>query len=102
MMRGLGGSATVLGDSLETWWSKADVKLELFERHKADVLRTGEQVQIVAINRATGYMGSVTAPIKLQTNNGRTSIDVPFEKLILRPPNLKVYAQTTNLEPNWG
>ena len=93
MMRGLGGSATVLGDSLQTWWSKADVKLELFERHKADVLRTGEQVQIVAINRATGYMGSVTAPIKLQTNNGRTSIDVPFEKLILRPPNLKVYAQ---------
>ena len=93
MMRGLGGSATVLGDSLETWWSKADVKLELFERHKADILRTGEQVQIVAINRATGYMGSVTAPIKLQTNNGRTSIDVPFEKLILRPPNLKVYAQ---------
>lgn len=78
---------------LTDWWSKANVKLELFDTNKADFLRTGEQVQIVAINRPTGYVGSVTAPLKLNRENDRTTIDVPIDQLKLGPPNLKVRAE---------
>ena len=32
--------------------------------HAADALRPGESVQIIAINRPTGYMGSANAIIQ--------------------------------------
>ncbi|GAA6152197.1 hypothetical protein NBRC116587_16160 [Pseudoteredinibacter isoporae] len=82
--------------SLEDWWSKTGIKIELFEGRKADYLRMGERVQIVAVNRATGYVGSVTSVLEHSQLDQGTSIAVDISKLVLRPPNLKIRAERTS------
>lgn len=82
--------------SLEDWWNDTGIKIELFEGRKADYLRMGERVQIVAINRATGYVGSVTSVLEHSQLAEGTSIAVDISKLVLRPPNLKIRAERTS------
>ena len=55
--------------------------------HEADHLRTGEQIQIIAINRPTGYIGSVITTLKNSAESGIMDFEIP--PLVLRPPNLK-------------
>ena len=56
--------------------------------HEADHLRTGEQIQIIAINRPTGYIASVITTLKNSAESGIMDFEIP--PLVLRPPNLKV------------
>jgi hypothetical protein len=52
-----------------------------------DNLRAGEKLKLIAINRATGYMGSVTTVIESPSDG---YLDFPIDKLVLAPPNLKI------------
>lgn len=54
---------------------------------RADFLRAGEEVKIIAINRPTGYIGSVTTTVHIPTDG---SFSVKIDDLVMRPPNLKV------------
>ena len=51
---------------------------------KPDFLRPGEQLNIIAINRATGYIGTRTTRI--------FGIALPATPIQLQPPNLKIFA----------
>ena len=87
-----------LGDNFgdfELWKAAGQMKPELHKR-KADHLRPGELVRIIAINRATGYMGSITLPLQSAAAenggppNSVQEISFPIDSLIMKPPNLKV------------
>ncbi len=54
---------------------------------KADFLRPGEEVKIIAINRPTGYIGSITTTVHTPIDGSYT---VKIDNLVMRPPNLKV------------
>jgi hypothetical protein len=41
-------------------WASATKVTEPFQKRNADHIRPGEQLQLIAINRASGYNGSVT------------------------------------------
>jgi hypothetical protein len=41
-------------------WASATKVTEPFQKRNADHIRPGEQLQLIAINRASGYIGSVT------------------------------------------
>ncbi len=61
---------------------------------QADHLRPGEKVRIIAINRATGYLGSHIQELQA-AGNGGTNLEISFnvDDIILLPPNLKVWAE---------
>ena len=59
---------------------------------EADHLRVGEEVQLVAINRKTGYIGTSKANVG-SGGQGSSRIDFPIQDLVLRPPNLKAKVQ---------
>ena len=54
---------------------------------RANFLRPGEEIQLIAVNRPTGYIGTVTATLEAPDDG---MLDFPIDKLELRPPNLKV------------
>lgn len=60
----------------------------------ADHLRPGEKVRIIAINRASGYLGSLSVPLQAAGNEG-TNLEISFnvDDIQLLPPNLKVWAE---------
>lgn len=70
--------------------SHAGINPELHER-KADHLKPGDQIRIFAINRATGYMGSVDTYIRGSGENGDLSF--PIEPILMGPPNLRIWAE---------
>jgi hypothetical protein len=45
----------------------------------------------VAINRATGYIGTARTPLTSAAGNAMASVEVP--EITLRPPNLKIWAE---------
>ncbi|MEZ4329948.1 MAG: hypothetical protein R3B40_32260 [Polyangiales bacterium] len=70
-----------------------DMPLNLAQTQAA-FLGPGDQVQIIAINRATGYMGTLRATMELEPD-GTTRIRTGTEPLIMSPPNLRVEARRT-------
>lgn len=54
---------------------------------KADFLRPGEEVKIIAINRPTGYIGSINTTVHTPIDGSYTVI---IDQLVMQPPNLKV------------
>ncbi|RFA25355.1 hypothetical protein CAI21_19420, partial [Alkalilimnicola ehrlichii] len=60
---------------------------EFLKIRDIDQLRPGEAVQVVAINRKTGYIGTATTTLTPPTGG---MIDVRINGLQLGPPNLKV------------
>ncbi|MFT6221873.1 MAG: hypothetical protein ACJA0C_001281, partial [Candidatus Endobugula sp.] len=78
-------------------WASDSLLSKPFQQREADHLRSGEFVKIVAINRATGYMG--TARVQLTSAGdsvngpatGLLSVTVP--PITLTPPNLKIWAE---------
>ncbi|NYZ65595.1 hypothetical protein H0A36_06190 [Endozoicomonas sp. SM1973] len=76
-------------DDWSDWQAKNKMNPALFER-KADHLRTGEPIRVIAINRATGYIG--TALTTLGGTQAGGNITSPVPTIILSPPNLKVWA----------
>lgn len=83
-------------NSLEAWQSEAGLSESLRGR-ETDSLRPGESVKIIAINRPTGYIGTVNTTIEPSTEGGR--LDFPIDKLQLAPPNLKVKAERVYIVP---
>ncbi len=57
-------------------------------KNRPDFLRPGEEINIIAINRATGYIGSQRVRLK-------DVLNIPTEALKLYPPNLKIIATRT-------
>ncbi|MCI2285252.1 hypothetical protein L3081_20055 [Colwellia sp. MSW7] len=70
--------------SYENWATEYQLT-EPFQQKKSDYIREGETIKIVAINRATGYMG--TASAKIDRTSGVLTVLAP--PIVLRPPNLK-------------
>jgi hypothetical protein len=84
------------GGQYQQWQLSGQMNPKFYQR-RADHLRPGELVRIVAINRATGYMGSITTPMQAAGTSGSTGeISFPIDDIVLGPPNLKIWAERTN------
>jgi len=71
-------------------WAVANQLTEPFQHKASDYIREGETIKIVAINRATGYMGTTRVPL---TRNFLGDLSVLAPPIALRPPNLKIWAE---------
>ena len=74
-----------------TAWATANKMAEPFQQRDADHLKPGEFVKVVAINRATGYVG--TARVELKFEEGVPGITVEAPEIAMAPPNLKIWAE---------
>ncbi len=83
----LGFSGTNLA-GLVAWQEAIGFPEEMIGR-KANALRPGELVKLIAINRPTGYIGTVTAVLQ---NPNLGTIDFGIDQIVMRPPNLKIQA----------
>ncbi|WP_396589154.1 hypothetical protein [Bermanella sp. R86510] len=75
--------------AFDKWQAESKINPALHSQ-QSDFLRVGEQLRIVAINRATGYMGTVTTELTGTQIGGDVSVYVP--PIVMGPPNLKVWA----------
>jgi len=82
-------------EPLELWQSKTGVNKEL-RGWRRDHIRTGEQLKVMMINRATGYMGSTIATYGENTQKGGI-ISFSPQKLAMLPPNLKIKVERRRL-----
>ncbi|MGR6871837.1 hypothetical protein ACU6U9_05905 [Pseudomonas sp. HK3] len=73
----------------ENWQALSKMNPDL-HAHKSDFIRNGEQLRIVAINRATGYIGTVITELTGPRDGGDVTVPVP--PIIMGPPNLKAWA----------
>ena len=64
----------------------------LYQR-EADHLRPGERVRIIAINRASGYLGSKSVELQAAGNGDALELSFNVEDIELLPTNLKVWAE---------
>ena len=76
-------------------WQSAGGFKEEFQRRSANHLKAGETVRIIAINRPTGYMGSVRVELQSAAATGNL-LNFPSQRIELAPPNLKVWAERKN------
>ena len=74
------------GDPLVAWQQMIGTSPDLVGR-EVNFLRAGERVKLIAINRATGYMGTVVTTIQTAREG---MLDFPIDRIHLAPPNLKV------------
>lgn len=74
-------------------WTVANQLEEPFQARASDHLKSGEVIKIVAINRATGYVGTARARLLSAGDNGTTRLTVEVPTMTMRPPNLKVWAE---------
>ena len=74
------------------WQSAAKMAPELHAR-AADHLRSGEEVQLIAINRSTGYIGAVTTTLRSANEGGLAEISFPIQEILMGPPNLRITAR---------
>ncbi|WP_144395382.1 D-Ala-D-Ala carboxypeptidase family metallohydrolase [Pleionea sediminis] len=72
------------------WQSAAGMDESLHQR-KADHIRPQEKIRVIAINRKTGYMGSVRTTYGKFITDGYISMNI--DKIVMRPPNLKVIVE---------
>ncbi len=80
----------------KAWQQVSNMNPKFYER-EADHLRIGEKVKIVAINRATGYMGSITTAVKSGGSSGSSQLlSFDISNIIMEPPNLKVWAKRSS------
>src|SRR5690554_1183265 len=87
----LGNYATA--QNYADWQAKSGINPELHQR-QADHLKPGDRVEIVAINRATGYMGSVQTTMQAAGENGLgRNLSWDIEEIKLQPPNLKIWVE---------
>ncbi|WP_211342563.1 hypothetical protein [Permianibacter aggregans] len=89
MIRGAMDAGNPLRGNFTDWQAKAKMNPELYQR-KADHLRPGENLRIILINRQTGYIGSLTTPLKNINQGGYGAISFPIAEIKMLPPNLSV------------
>ncbi len=71
-------------------WQATQFVAEDF-RGETDSLRVGEPLQVVVINRATGYIGIAdTAVEAVSQASGQSPLAIPLGDIFLQPPNLKI------------
>lgn len=76
------------------WQQDSNMAPEFQQLRDADHVRTGEVLEIWAINRATGYIGSKEIVLgENQLSFGQIDTWVP--DIEMRPPNLKIWAERT-------
>ncbi len=66
---------------------------EPFQTREADHPKPGEFVRVVAINRATGYIGTTRVQLMSAAENPLDLINIDVPEITLRPPNLKIWAE---------
>ena len=98
MLRGPMDSAINSGRLHSTKWLLARLCHQLqtrrtFQKREANHLKPGEWVRIVIINRPTGYIGTQRVQLKDASTNAGSSLNVPIDDIVLRPPNLKIWAE---------
>ena len=83
------------GGQYEQWQVSGQMNPKFYQR-RADHLRPGEQVRLIALNRATGYLGSLSTTLKA-AGSGADNLEIsfPIEDIVLGPPNLKIWAERT-------
>jgi len=82
------------GDANFAKWQSAGGFKEEFHKRTANHLKAGEMVRIIAINRPTGYMGSVR--VQLQSASEASAgglLNFAGQRIEMGPPNLKVWAE---------
>ena len=107
LLRGENDSSLNIGggidrrQSFEDW--ATDYQLtEPFIQRQSDHPRPGEILQIVAINRATGYIGTARVPLLSPAQTAQAPlIDVEVPEITLLPPNLRIWAER-NSDSNDG
>jgi hypothetical protein len=74
------------------WQAKSGINPALHQR-AADHLKPGDKVELIAINRATGYLGSVQTTMQAAGSAGTFGSDMAsyIDPIVLRPPNLKIW-----------
>ena len=76
------------------WQQNSNMAPEFQKLEEADQVRTGEQLQLYAINRVTGYIGSASFTLEpAQIATGRLDTVLPTIEML--PPNLKIWAERT-------
>ncbi len=83
------------GEAAFSKWQSAGGFKEEFQKRAANHLKAGETVRIIAINRPTGYMGSVKLQLQSATASGNF-LNFASQRIELSPPNLKVWAERKN------
>lgn len=78
-------------------WSSVTKVTEPFQKENADHVRPGEVLQLIAINRASGYIGSVSFLSKQVAAGG--DINNALDSIIMRPPNHKNMGRTSTRNP---
>ncbi|MEJ2065655.1 MAG: hypothetical protein P8X74_20655, partial [Reinekea sp.] len=76
------------------WQQDNNMAPELSGRDNTDFIRSGETLEIWAINRVTGYLGSQRITLGEQALTGAL-IDSHVPTIEMRPPNLKIWAERT-------
>jgi hypothetical protein len=82
---------TARGDVAFKKWQTTGGFKEEFQKRTANHLKAGEQVRLIAINRPTGYVGSKVVPLKTALNGNAISLN--STTIVLKAPNLKVWAE---------
>jgi len=73
-------------------WASDNFLSEPFQKREANHLKPGEFVRVVAINRATGYVGTQRVQLKSAGEfTGQLAVEV--DDIEMRPPNLKIWAE---------
>ncbi|BEU03027.1 hypothetical protein OAG1_18270 [Agarivorans sp. OAG1] len=80
------GADIVQGQTFADWSSSAGYTAS-YQQRASNHLKPGEWVNIVAINRSTGYLGTIRTQLTSIANS------TPLDPIILRPPNIKVWAE---------
>jgi len=81
-------------DGFSQWQQASNMAPEFQKPDKADQVRTGEEIELWAINRVTGYIGSATFKLEpAQIATGR--LDTVIDSIEMLPPNLKIWAERT-------
>src|SRR5690606_21884325 len=79
-----------------TEWATRNQLAEPFRNQASDHLKSGEYIRLVAINRATGYMGSQRIQLSDVSQTGGY-LNFPVDDLQMAPPNRKVWPERSYL-----
>ncbi len=85
------GNAIAASTGVDGWQEKLGLNAAVRGRN-IDAIRPGERVEVVAFNRATGYLGTLRTPVQVPDPS---MMAVNIKDLVLGPPNLKIEVKRT-------
>ena len=90
LFRGPASFIDPAAEDIVSFQSKTLLDPELYGAD-ADRVRPGERLEVVLINRATGYVGTAVAAFPERIDGADVSVHP--EKIVMRPPNLEIEAE---------